>query len=74
MEYHQLTLPGLQSILDRLPSAQSLSLANKDVERLFGFNDVARARLKNFAKGHNCIIGYSDGSVVFLKAPLRASS
>lgn len=62
-------LPVLQATLDRLPMAKSFTLAHKGIERLFGFNDVARARLKRFARGHNCIIAYTDGCVVFHKLP-----
>ena len=65
----KITLPGLEASLDCLPAAQSLALANKDIERLFGFNDVALARMKRFASGHNCIVSHADSCVVFQKMP-----
>jgi hypothetical protein len=65
----RLTLPGLQATLDRLPAAQGLALANADIERLFGFNDVALTRMKRFARGHNCIVSHTDSCVVFQKLP-----
>lgn len=65
----KITLPGLQASLDRLPAAQSLALANSDIERLFGFNDVALTRMKRFARGHNCIVSHADSCVVFQKMP-----
>jgi hypothetical protein len=68
MEY-QLTLPALQRRLDSLHVAQSLTMSNKQIDRLFGFNDVAMARMKRFARGHDCIVSYSDDCVVFLKVP-----
>ena len=71
MEY-QLTLPALQARLDSLRGAQSLTLANRQIEKLFGFNDVAMARLKRFARGHDCIVSYADHCVTFLKAPTKA--
>jgi hypothetical protein len=52
-----------------MPVAKSIALASTDVERLFGFNDVARGRLKRFARSHNCIVSYTDGTVVFHKLP-----
>lgn len=72
MEY-RLTLPALQFSLDRLPVAQSLSLTSRQIERLFGFNDVRISRLKRFAKGHNCVVAYADDTVVFHKVTGRKS-
>ena len=42
-----LTLPLLQMQLDRLVPGQSLHLAAAEVERMFGFNDVAAGRVSN---------------------------
>ena len=64
-----ITLPGLQSFLDHLPETRSVALANSGIERLFGFNDVALARIERFERGHNCIVTRSDGCVVFQKMP-----
>lgn len=63
----QITLPTLQSMLDRLANGERLSLARKQVEVLFGFNDVAATRLLRFASGHDCIVAHADSSVVFEK-------
>lgn len=68
MEY-QLTLPALQTRLDSLHIAQSLTLANRQIEKLFGFNDVAIERMRRFARGHDCVVSYSDDCVTFLKGP-----
>lgn len=67
----EFTLPSLQATLDKLQIARSLALANKDIERLFGFDDVGTARMKRFARGHNCIVAHTDGCVVFQKLPPR---
>lgn len=66
MEY-RFTLPSLQASLDRLPASKSLALASKQIEALFGFNDVADTRVKRFARGHDCIVTYTDDCVVFHK-------
>lgn len=66
-----LTLPLLEASLDRLPAARSLALARRQIEALFGHNDVANPRLKRFAKGHNCVIAHADDCVVFHKLPPR---
>ena len=62
-----LSLPGLQARLDSLHSTQSLTLARRQIERLFGHNDVAERQLSRFAQSHNCIIAHSDDCVVFEK-------
>ena len=67
----ELSLPRLQSLLDQLQIAGSYALVDSEAERLFGYNDVAIARMKRFARGHNCIVAHADGSVVFHKMPPR---
>jgi hypothetical protein len=64
---HDWTLPTLQHWLDQLGPDAILPLKRSQVERLFGLNDVAQARLLRLAQGHNCTISYSDGSVVLKK-------
>ena len=59
----KITLPGLGS-LDRLSVAEGPGLANADSEQLFGFNDVALARMKRFANAHNCIFSHANSCVV----------
>lgn len=70
---HELTLPTLQGLLDSLRSAQTLALATRQVDRLFGLDDVGTTRLKRFARGHNCIIAHTDDCVVFHKMPPGAA-
>ena len=65
----EFTIPVLQAHLDRMAPAKSLSLTSDVVERLFGSNDIARAQVKRFARGHDCVVAYTDGSVVFHKLP-----
>jgi hypothetical protein len=63
----QFSLPVLQLRLNRLGTDQSLSLGESEIERLFGKNDVAAARLRRFAKGHGCIVIHSDQGLTFRK-------
>lgn len=60
--------------MDRLPISKSLTLASKQIETLFGLNDVANARMKRFASGHDCIVTYTDHCVVFHKMPPREAA
>jgi hypothetical protein len=66
-----LTLPSLETLLDGLPAAQSMGLSRREIERLFGYNGVAAAQVKRFARSHNCIVSHTDGVVVFSKLPPR---
>ncbi|CCE06124.1 hypothetical protein BRAS3843_1600006 [Bradyrhizobium sp. STM 3843] len=59
--------------LDHLVPGQGLHLARADVERMFGFNDVAVGRIRNFATGHNCAFAWSETGLQFLKLPPRDS-
>ena len=61
------TLPDLQAKLDHLAEGALFQISARDYERLFGSNDVAAARLRNFAKGHACITSHSDGAILFRK-------
>jgi hypothetical protein len=62
-----LNLPGLQRLLDQLAVGEELAIAEKDVVRLFGINDVMHARIRGFASGHRCTPIFVDGSLVFRK-------
>ena len=62
-----LTLPLLQMQLDHLVPGQGVYLAMPDVERIFGLNDVATGRIRNFARGHDCAFAWSDAGVEFVK-------
>lgn len=61
------TLPDLQAKLDHLAEGALFQISARDYERLFGSNDVAVARLRNFAKGHACVTSHSDGAILFRK-------
>lgn len=63
----ELTLPTLQSTLDRLSEGQQVTLARSQADRLFGLNDVGSTRMARFASGHDCIIVHADSCVVFEK-------
>lgn len=64
-----LSLPRLEAHLDRLRGMENLTLARRQIERLFGHSDMAERRLGSFARGHRCIIAHSDNCVVFQKVP-----
>ncbi|MGY3453949.1 MULTISPECIES: hypothetical protein [unclassified Bradyrhizobium] len=66
-----LSLPILQMQLDRLVPGQGLHLATADVERMFGYNDVATGRIRNFADGHGCMFAWCATGVQFVKLPRR---
>jgi len=63
----KLSLPELQEKLDHLADGGILQIDAQDYERLFGTNDVATARLRNFAGGHCCVVSYANGAVLFRK-------
>ncbi len=62
-----LNLPGLQNRLDALKVGQQLTIGIADYRRLFGVNDVAGARLGNFAEGHGCRVDPRAAAIVFHK-------
>jgi hypothetical protein len=66
-----LSLAGLQRRLDDLALHQELAIAINDYRRLFGANDVAHARLANFAEGHGCRADPRISSIVFRKVRTR---
>lgn len=61
------TLPSLQSILEGLPEGRQVTLARKQVDRLFGLNDVGTTRVLRFAGGHNCTVVHANDCVIFEK-------
>ncbi len=67
----ELTLPELQEKLDHLAEGGIFQIGAQDYERLFGTNDVAAARLRNFARGHACVVSHADGAVLFRKRIAR---
>jgi hypothetical protein len=63
-----LTLPDLQTCLDRLGPGQKFALSLPEVERLFGEDDVGAGRVQNFADGHRCSVQWLEFGVNFCKA------
>lgn len=64
-----LTMPALDDELSQLQPGHTFPLTNADFVRLFGTNDAARGRLRNFARGHNCVTTRAKGGVQFKKLP-----
>ncbi|WP_046864131.1 hypothetical protein [Microvirga massiliensis] len=62
-----MTLPELESKLDRLSPGDRWEINQADYLRVFGANDVARARLENFARGHRCGIAVTQSGIEFRK-------
>ena len=52
------TLPELQGKLDELTEGALFQITSWDYARLFGSNDVAATRLRNFAGSHVCVASY----------------
>ena len=67
-------MPLLQRMLDHLPDGQKVALASKQIDELFGLDDVRASRLKRFADAHRCLIIHADSCVVFEKAPSAQGS
>ncbi|MGY3530347.1 MULTISPECIES: hypothetical protein [Bradyrhizobium] len=61
------TLPELEQELRRLHDGAVHHLTRHDYRRLFGDNDVAVARLRNFAKSHGCVASFADEQILLRK-------
>lgn len=61
------TLPELEWELDGLAEGALFQMSGRDYERLFGTNDAAAARLRNFAAGHTCVVDHSPQAILFRK-------
>jgi hypothetical protein len=61
------TLPELERQLESLAEGALFQSSARDYERLFGTNDAAAARVRNFAAGHACVINHSDRAILFRK-------
>lgn len=61
------TLPDLEQTLSDLEDGSTHRLRRHDYERLFGENDAALGRLRNFAKGADCVASFSDHGIIFRK-------
>lgn len=65
---HKLTLPDLEERLRDLRNGALVQISRLDYEHLFGLNDAALGRLRNFARGHQCVTSVADTAVLFRKA------
>ncbi|MDN5001246.1 hypothetical protein ACFQZO_10155 [Bradyrhizobium sp. GCM10027634] len=72
MKRREFTLPELQR-LDELGDGAILQIGRHDYERLFDLNDAALGRLRNFARGHQCVASFADSAVVFRKRSTSAT-
>ncbi|MEH2704402.1 hypothetical protein ABIF26_009451 [Bradyrhizobium elkanii] len=61
------TLPDLEQKLASLSEGSLLQIAHRDYERLFGTNDAALTRVRNFARSHLCVAVFADHAVLFRK-------
>ena len=67
MKRRNFTLPELEHNLEALTAGGLLQITRRDYERLFGLNDAAMARLRNFARSHACVASFADEAVLFRK-------
>jgi hypothetical protein len=67
MKRPDFTVPDLEDRLRALPAGALLRISRQDYERLFGLNDAALGRLRNFARGHQCVASFADTAIVFRK-------
>jgi hypothetical protein len=66
------TLPELERQLESLTEGALFQITGRDYERLFGTNDAAVARPRNFAAGHACVASHSDWTILFRKRLARS--
>jgi len=62
-----ITLPELERQLDGLQEGGLHQISRVDYERLFGMNDAAMGRLRNFSRGHACVTSFTDNHILFRK-------
>ncbi|WP_076861386.1 hypothetical protein [Bradyrhizobium mercantei] len=62
-----LTLAELRARLDRLGDGAVLRISDRDYERLFGINEIAAAKVAQFARKHHCVSVPGAASVYFRK-------
>jgi hypothetical protein len=65
MKYADFTLPDLEEKLESLADGSLFDITARDYERLFGINEAAMGRLRNFAQSHDCIVSFGDHGVIF---------
>jgi hypothetical protein len=61
------TLPELEKQLQTLKDGGTINISRYDYERLFGVNDAAIGRLRNFARSHHCVASFADTAVLLRK-------
>jgi hypothetical protein len=66
------TLPELERQLEGLAEGALFQISGRDYERLFGTNDAAAARLRNFAAGNACVVNHSSQAILFRKGLERS--
>jgi hypothetical protein len=72
--YGNFTLPELENKLESLVEGALLAISARDYERLFGTNDAAFGRVRNFAKAHSCVTSPAEHGILFRKeSPLHPS-
>ncbi|SFP09730.1 hypothetical protein SAMN05216330_105587 [Bradyrhizobium sp. Ghvi] len=59
------TLPELEQELFNLHEGAVHRMLRCDYERLFGENDAALGRLRNFAKSHDCVANFAEDAILF---------
>lgn len=62
------TLPNLEERLQELQDGALVQISRRDYERLFGLNDAALGRLRNFARGHQCVASFADTVILASQA------
>jgi hypothetical protein len=67
MERRNFTLPDLEERLDALAEGALHQITRRDYERLFGVNNAALGRLRNFPKSHACAASFADEGILFRK-------
>lgn len=68
-----ITLPELERQLDGLQEGGLHEISRVEYERLFGMNDAAMGRLRNFSKSHACVASFTDNHILFRKKFQTAS-
>jgi len=68
MKLQKFTLPDLEARLEVLADGEQCRITTQDYERLFGTNDAALGRVRNFAKLHACRVSFSANDTLFRKA------
>lgn len=66
-----ITLPELEANLDRLEPGQVVYISHQEFTHLFGVNDAARSRLKNFASAHSCSTNWDRTGLRFVRSLRR---